>query len=237
MKKFVLLCLFILVMAGCGSDVNEVFKDKIVPDFEQILEADSILFKAYENAAEAAKKCAENPTEENMKSFLAAAEKSDAAAVSGAEVKSKIGDAEYEVMDKLNLPKNDYDYLFDAQALNMEDLKGWKYIAEQFEETGDTETLTHSTALRMDYLNLEKVFLIYGAMDWIVKTGEKEAAYFKERMYCYPDLFPEDFEWLTSHEEIEAEHSERLDVIEENINEEHEYFNEITKKVRQAQNK
>lgn len=237
MKKLIMLCLSVLMLTGCASDTNAVFKEKIVPDFEQVFKADSDVFRAYENAAASAKKCVGNPTAENKEGFLKAAAESDKAAAVSAEVKSQLGDREYEVMDELNLPRTDYDYLFSAQASSMAELAGWTDIAEKFEENGDTEELAHFIATQSDKLELEKVFLVYGAMDWAVNMDEDNVEYFKERLYSYPDVFPDGCEWLTEHEEIEAEYNARLDIIEEHINAEQEYLNWQTQELRQEQNK
>ena len=236
MKKLIVLCLFALIMAGCASDSNTVFRDKIVTDFEQVFKADSKVFAAYENAADAARACIDAPTAENTEGFLAAAAESDKTAAEGEEVKSQIGDREYEVMEALDLPRTDYDYLFGAQASSMAELAGWTDIAERFAENGDTEALTHFVATQSDKLELEKVFLVYGAMDWAVNMDKDNAEYFKERLYCYPEVFPDGCEWLTEHEEIAAEYNARLDVIEEHINAEQEYLNRQTHELRQKQN-
>ncbi len=237
MKKSIAVCLSALMLTGCASDRSAVFRDKIVPDFEQVFKADGEVFTAYENAAEAAEKCVGDPNEENTEAFLNAAAESDKAATAGAEVKSQLGDREYEVMDELDLPRTDYDYLFSAQASSMAELAGWTGIAEQFAESGDTDALTHSIAAQSNKLELEKVFLVYGAMDWAVNMDKDNAEYFKERLYSYPNVFPDGCEWLTEHEEIEAEYNARLDVIEEHINAEQEYLNKQTRELRQEQNK
>lgn len=237
MKKLIVLCLSALVLTGCASDTNAVFRDKIVPDFEQVFKADSEVFTAYENAAAAAEKCVGAPTAENMESFLNAAAESDEAAGAGAEVKSQLSDQEYEVMDELNLPRTDYDYLFSAQASSMAELASWGDIAEQFKESKDTEALTHFIATQSNKLKLEKVFLVYGAMDMAVDMDKDNAKYFKDRLYSYPEVFPDGCEWLTEHEEITAEYNARLDAIEEHINAEQEYLNKQTQELRQEQNK
>ncbi len=236
MKKLIALCLSALLITSCASDKDTVFREKIVPDFEQIFKADSEVFEAYRNAAEAAEECIENPTDENTGDFLKAAAESDKAAKKGAAVKSNIGGSEYAVMEELNLPKTDYDYLFDAQASSMAELTGWTDIAIRFEESGDTEALAHSVAVQMDKLTLEKVFLVYGAMDWVVDTDKKNAEYFRQKLYQYSEILPEDCEWLTDHEEIAAEYNARLDIIEEHINTEQEYLNSKNREIRQNEN-
>lgn len=234
MKKLILLCLSAVMFSGCASGENAIFRERIVPDFEQIITANDEVFKAYEDAAAAASAYAENPTDENREAFFTAAEMSDKKASENAVIQSQIGDEEYAVMNKLNLPKTDYDYLFAAQESSMAELADWAYIVEWTEENDDTETLTHLVASYLDQLELEKVYLTYGAMDWVVDTDKENAEYFKEMIYKYPNIMPQNCEWLIDHEQIAAEYNARLDIIEERINAETEYTNKLTRSLRQG---
>ena len=235
MKKMILICMSLIILAGCTSNADMVFRDRIVTDFEQIFASDSEVFKAYANAVSEAKELAKNPTQENKERFTEAASKSYRTAKENSEPVSRIGDDEYAVMDKLNLTRTDYEYLFNAQTSSMAELSGWTNIAEQFEEDGDVQALIHNISIQENKLELEKVFLIYGAMDWVVDTTKDNAKCFKDMIYKYPDIIPEDCEWLTDHDEILSAYNLKLDEIEEHINEEQEYINQQTQKLRQMQ--
>lgn len=236
MKKLILICLCVLMTASCSSGVNTVFKENIVPDFEQIVSGDNEVFEAYENAAAAARAYVGNPTDETRAAFLAAAEESDETARKYASIQSHAGNEEYAVMDRLNLPRTDFDYLFEAQPSSMAELSGWSVVTEQANENFDADTLEHLILTQEYKLELEKVYLVYGAMDWVVDTDKTDAEYFRDMIYKYPHIMPDGCEWLTDHEEIADAYNARLDDIEERINEEQEYMNELTRKLRQEQN-
>ncbi len=215
MKKLSFLLLTAVLLAGCATNTSDVYRDKIIPDLEQVIRSDNAVFEAYENTVLAIRAYTENPTDENMEKLNAAAAESDAAAEESASVQSNIGDREYDVMDSMNIPRTDYDYLFYSQRESMENLM----FKDSIQETADFETLKILSDLFEDRLELEKVFLVYGAMDLVSGAGGDAADCMKDMIYKYPAVIPENCEWLYSHDEINREYTKHLDEIENNINE------------------
>lgn len=230
MKRLILLFLSAVLMSGCSSEAGTVFRERIVPDFEQIISGDNDVFEAYEKAIAAGEAFVQNSAGENKDAFLAAASESDRLAEENAGIVSALTDEEYAVMDSLNLARTDYDYLFASHTLSMAEMGSWGYIIEWAKNNNDMEVLAHLIASQKNKLELEKVYLVYGAMDWVVDTTRENAEYFKDMIYKYPCIMPEDCKWLTNHEEIAAEYNARLDNIEEEINTQQRYTNMLNYK-------
>ena len=90
MKKLSFLLLTAVLLAGCATNTSDVYRDKIIPDLEQVIRSDNAVFEAYENTVLAIRAYTENPTDENMEKLNAAAAESDAAAEESASVQSNI---------------------------------------------------------------------------------------------------------------------------------------------------
>lgn len=213
MNKKIILCLFPILLAGCASTDDTVFREKIVPDFEQVIKGDNDVFKAYEEAIAAADTYAAEPTDENLAALAELAAESDRLAEENGQIVSGMSDDEYEIMDALGFPSTDYKYLFDAQASSMAELSDWSAVVEQIRSGADAGTLEYNITLQELQLELERVYVIYGAMDMVVDTSEDNAEYFRDMLYKYEYIFPEDFEWLTDHDAISDEYNARMDDI------------------------
>ncbi len=213
MKKTIILLLSGLLLTGCSSSDDAVFREKIIPDFEQIIKGDNELFKSYTETLDAAYKYTEEQTEENLTALAALAENTDDLALENGQIKSAMSDDEYAVMDTLGFPSVDYTYLFDAQASSMSELAGWSDIVMQIRSGADADDIDYSITLRELQLELERVYLIYGAMDMVTEASPENAEYFKEMLYQYEYIFPEDCEWLTDHDAISDEYNARMDDI------------------------
>ncbi|MGN0181617.1 MAG: hypothetical protein ACI4DP_04280, partial [Candidatus Ornithomonoglobus sp.] len=182
---------------------------------------------------------AENPTEENKQSFFDAAQNSSNVIKENSTVQSSLSDADYKEMEKLNLSEADYKYLFESYPASMANLDDWADVTESVDTTGDYEALAHAITLRETKLELERVYMAYASMDWVVNMDEESVRYFEEVMRRYPSVMPEEYEWLTDEEEIISVLDEKMSGIQNKINEEQIYSNDQLNELREeeSQNK
>lgn len=233
-KRTLALMLPALIISGCAASGNDsVFRDKIVPDFESVLKYEEEIFSAYEDAAEAAKAFAENPTEENKGKFIDAANKSSAAIKDNPAPSSSLSEKEYGAMEELNLSEADYRYLFESCPSGMAGLDDWDDVTDRLDAAEDYETLRHSISIRETKLELERVYMAYASMEWVVNTEEDNIKYFEETLRKYPSVMPEEYEWLTNEDEIINTLDEKMSAIQDKINEEQIYSNDVMNRMKE----
>lgn len=233
-KALVAAMVAILLVCGCASKEDRVFRERIVPDIEQVLTAYNNVLKEYSAALDALNNYVSDPSEEKKDIFVRSAESSDRNVESEMNIRSMLTDEDNAALEKLNIARADHDFLFDSLPTNMQELKDWSVAVDIVVTRGEIETGRHELIWRQAVNDLYKAYLAYGIMHYAAYLSSGNNAYLKDRFYSYTYLIPDDMEWLYDRDEINKVLNSRMDELERIMNAEGEWLNEKKNEARKG---